>query len=241
VEVNQLPIRIILVETEGPSNIGAVARLLDNFGAQDWVLVRPQCEFGPEVHECRKYATGESWRRLENVRVVSTLAEAVDDCGFSVAFCGKVPGPRAPERVRVTQLARRLPEFSHQKPLALVFGNEARGLSFDDVRACPAFCEIETHPGLTSLNLSQAVAVVLYTLWSQSHSYPATELSAQLATEGEKARLMEHAEEMLRHLGFTEAGNPQRLLATLRSWFHRSAPRSNEIRALHAILQRVMR
>lgn len=236
-----IPIRIVLVETEGPSNIGAVARLLDNFGALDWVLVRPRCEFGPEVHECRKYATGESWRRLESLRVVETLQDAVADCASTVAFCGKIPGSRAPIKTSIAQLASRLPEFDSSRPLALVFGNEARGLSFDDVRACPAYCEIETHPALTSLNLSQAVGVTLYSLWVASLPPKSAERPATVATEGEKARLMEQAEKMLRYLGFNDAGNPQRLLATLRAWFHRSAPRPNEIRALHAIIRRVMR
>lgn len=152
-------IRVILVETLGEANMGAVARTLSCFAVTDWWLVRPQRQISSES---QKWAVhGKDW--LEKVQICSTLSEALQGVDLSVALTAQT-GKRRHRLVTPAQLSSEvIPRFQLGR-LALVFGNEESGLNNDDIAICHWRVKIPTNPEHSSLNLAHAVSLMLYEL-----------------------------------------------------------------------------
>ncbi len=245
-----LPVRVVLVETHGLQNLGAVARLLDNFEVQDWVLVRPKCS--PSDPEALVYATGISARRLENVRVEADLAAALSEVRASVAFSEKSGFRKEPKRVVLGDLEEWVRPESSQSgvsgsspQVALVFGNERNGLSTEDIEGCSHLVRLSVSSNLESMNLSHAVAVVLSRLFEARSSVGSPQRSQQApsppvgaATQGEREALYEHLLELLQALELDRGGGPDRLLSTLRMALERALLRPNEVKAFRSICSR---
>ncbi len=233
-------IRIVLVEPEVPGNLGACARLCENFGVEDWFLVRPRCS--PQDEEARKLAVDSARTRLESVRTVESLEEAVADCQEVIGFTRRQRG-----RTSVSFEWRNLPDVSPVdtgRRTALVFGSERTGLESHELALCSRRCELPTDPGLPSLNLSHAVACALIALADARSTPPGTEPGTDPeeapAPRAEVEHLFGHWRELLVACGLTQAGNPERLLGLFRAMLSRSGIRSNEIRALRAVFARAL-
>lgn len=246
-----LPVRVVLVETHGLQNLGAVARLLDNFAVQGWVLVRPKCS--PSDPEAQAFATGISARRLEAVRVVPDLAEAVREVRLSVAFSEKSAFRKEPTRASLQDLEGWIRSHSHSEKateaapeIALVFGNERNGLSAEDIEGCSHVVRLPVSSSLESMNLSHAVAIVLSRLFEASDRSSGLGIGAestsvealQAAPQGEREALYEHLRELLQVLELDRGGGPDRLLSTLRRALERALLRSNEVKAFRSICSR---
>jgi len=155
--------RIILVEPEYELNIGSVARAMKNFGFSDLAIVRPKCN--PKGFDAIKYAK-HAKEVLEHAKVAKTLAAASRGCKFSVGTTGILYRHwhetfRTPIGLR--ELASKL-KGQKEGRIALVFGNEGVGLSEKDISDCDFLITIPTNKLYPILNLSHAVAIVLYEL-----------------------------------------------------------------------------
>jgi tRNA/rRNA methyltransferase len=152
-------LRVVLVGTRNPLNIGAAARAMSNFGARWLRLVHP---YELAFREARS-AVGAA-DLLAKAAVFDTIAEAVADCRLVV---GTTAAGRREMRHRLRPLPdagpiirRRLPTG----PVALLFGSEKVGLSNTDLSHCGWLVRIPTRAEHSSMNLGQAVAVCLYEL-----------------------------------------------------------------------------
>jgi len=152
-------LRVILVETQGEANLGAVARSLSCFGVHDWWLVRPQRR--PSVQSQNWATHGREW--LDKIIVVEDLQQALQNIDLSVAATGK-SGKRRHRLVTPAQLSSEvIPRFSLGR-LALVFGSEESGLSNEDIALCHWRVKIPTDEVHSSLNLGHAVTLMVYEL-----------------------------------------------------------------------------
>ncbi|MBS2038537.1 RNA methyltransferase [bacterium] len=152
-------IRVVLVETLGEANIGAVARSLACFGVNDWWLVRPQRRPSQQSENWATHAR--EW--LNQVQYGETLAEALVNIDLSIALTGK-SGKRRHRLVTPAQLNEEIiPRFQLGR-LALVFGNEESGLDNADIAICHWRVKIPTDEVHSSLNLAHAVTLMLYEL-----------------------------------------------------------------------------
>ena len=157
-------LRVVLVGTRNPLNIGASARAMSNFGARHLRLVRP---FDAAFREARS-AVGAA-EVLANAAEFNTVTDAVSDCQLVVGTTAA--GRREPQLDlrRLEAGGRDIRKQLRRAPVALLFGSEKRGLSNDDMSHCHWLMRIPTRaePALTShgsMNLGQAVAVCLYEL-----------------------------------------------------------------------------
>lgn len=159
-------IRIVLVETLGALNLGAVARVMQNMGLKDLVLVNPQCRLDdPEAEKMAVHAQD----ILVGARVVPDLLSALQDCDRILATVGRRERGDRPV-FSLEEGCRWLAERGSQP--AIVFGREDRGLSNWELRYFPAVLTIDTDPQAPSLNLAQAVAIFCYQWRSQQRSHP---------------------------------------------------------------------
>lgn len=230
------PIRIVLVDTTHPGNIGAVARAMKNMALEDLALVRP--ESFPHA-EATARASGAA-DLLARARVFATLQEAIADCGLIVGASAR-PRQQHWTVLEPRAAALRLAEESRHRPAAVLFGSERVGLSNEDLEKCQWLVRIPANPAYESLNVAMAVQVLCYELYLASGHALATEPRAvPLATAAEMQRLYEHLEEVMSEVGFhdrTESG--VHLISRLRRLLNRAEPDENEVNILRGLLTAV--
>lgn len=152
-------VRVILVAPCGDANVGAAARALAAFGAEDLVLVNPR---RPPGRVARNWAC-QGRGVLERCRMVENLEAALEGTNLAAALTRR-GGKRRHRLVSAAEFAEEvLPRYLPGR-VALVFGTEESGLSNQEMLLCHRRVGIPTHPRSGSLNLAHAVTVTLYEL-----------------------------------------------------------------------------
>jgi tRNA (cytidine32/uridine32-2'-O)-methyltransferase len=231
----KIPVRIVLVGTTHPGNIGAAARAMHTMGLDRLSLVAPRAFPSDEATARAAGADGV----LAQARVCADLAEALEGCRFVVGASART---RALPWSTVTprEAAPRLLAEARLGEAAVVFGRESSGLSNDELASCHALLHIPTDPGYSSLNLAMAVQVVAYELrlamLADAAPGPAPERLDPLATVEDLERFYVHLERTLVEAGFLNPANPRHLMLRLRRLFSRALPEEKEVRILRGIL-----
>lgn len=228
-----LSVRIILLGTTHPGNIGAAARAMKNMGIEDLVLVEPR--YFPHDDATARASGAEDV--LDRARVVADLDAALADCHYVAGASARSRSIGWPS-MAPRECARRLLAESPHGTVAVVFGPEKSGLTNDALDRCHSLLTIPTVPGFSSLNLAMAVQVLCYELRATSMEgvvdEPASEVP--LASGDELQHFYRHLEEVLTASGFLDPDNPRLLMRRLRRLFARSAPDQNEINILRGVL-----
>lgn len=187
---------VVLVEPQGPDNIGHVARSLLNFGVGELILVNAHAGID---HEARTRAV-HAQKVLDEARRVASLAEVKRTFDHLVGFAARISTLNK-SHLRMSQpleeTARRVAGMGGR--VALVFGREDFGLGNEDVELCDMLCTIPTAPTYRSMNLSHAVTVALYEMTRETH---ARVPYVSMATPHEKDVLFSTYNHLNRDLGF---------------------------------------
>ncbi len=230
-----IPIRIVLVGTTHPGNIGAAARAMCTMGLDRLTLVAPRT-FPSEEATAR--AAGAD-AVLDQARVCASLDEALADCRFVVGASARLRGLSFSTLAPREAAPRLLAESAHGEA-AVVFGRESSGLSNDELASCHALLHIPTNPDYSSLNLAMAVQVVSYELrlamLASAAPEPVRERPDPLATVDDLERFYAHLERTLVAAGFLNPANPRHLMLRIRRLFSRALPEEREVRILRGIL-----
>ena len=227
-------VRVVLVETSHPGNIGAAARAMKTMGLSHLCLVAPRCY--PQDAAARAMASGAD-DVMAAARIVDTLDEALGECVRAAASTARTRelGPASLDaRAAVGELAT----AAADGPVALVFGNETSGLSNQQLRRCDLLAHIPANPAYSSLNLAAAVQVFCYEMRMVQDGaipVPAGD-SDRPATRGEVEAMLAHAEDALAVIGFYDPANPKRLLPRLRRLAARSRLEYEEVNILRGML-----
>src|ERR1700741_1998269 len=150
-------LRVVLVETSRPGNIGSAARAMKTMGFSDLVLVNPRFENAREQEEAVAFASG-AQDVMANARIAGSMAEALDGCNFAAAVSARLREFSLPV-VTPRQFAGHVPAGRALRP-ALVFGNERFGLPNEVGEKCNVLINTPANAEYSSLNLSQAVQVL---------------------------------------------------------------------------------
>jgi tRNA (cytidine32/uridine32-2'-O)-methyltransferase len=231
-------VRIVLVETSHPGNIGGAARAMKTMGLEHLWLVRPTRYPDPQA----EWRAAGALDVLDRAVVVDSLDAAIADCTLVIGTSTRtrrIPWPLLTPR----ELGDRLSGESPRSPIALLFGREASGLTNDELQRCHLHLQIPANPAYPSLNVAMAVQVVCYEL------HLAT-LEARVETESwdrEPASvaavdgLLVHLEEVLTRVEFLDRGNPGQVMTRLRRLFTRIRPDDTEIKMLRGALTEIQR
>lgn len=215
---------VVLHQIRSPDNLGAVARLMANFGFSRLVLSDPVTY---AFSAAEKLAIrGE--RVLESLRLEKSLPDALADCVYACGTTSReVEGRQA---LSPEEAVQRLAARAALGPVALVFGGEKRGLSDDELARCQDLLVIPTQPAQPSMNLSQAVAVLLYLCVRED---AAPEATAAPAPEGARLGTVQALEARMREVllsaGFLNPQAPQHVLGELVRCLLRAAPTQREV------------
>ncbi len=229
-------IRIVLVNTSHPGNIGGVARAMKNMGLSRMYLVEPR-QFPDEQADWRAASAADV---LETAVVTELLEEAIADCQFVVGTSARgrrIPWPLLDPR----QCAERMAVASDDEQVAVLFGREDRGLTNDELKLCNLHLNIPTSEDYSSLNLAMAVQVVCYELRMllDSPSLPKTEdeeWDTPFTTRENMERFYAHLEETLTDIEFLDPAAPRQLMVRLRRLYSRVRLDEMELNILRGIL-----
>lgn len=230
-------VRIVLVETTHPGNIGATARAMKNMGLKDLVLVQPR-EF-PSPEAVARASGAEDL--LHQARVVTRLEEALSDRALVIGASARRRSIQWPE-LEPREAAARVIES--QVPTALLFGREHSGLTNEEMARCHFLLHIPTNPEFSSLNVAAAIQVVSYELFVRARA-PVPGESSPRESPADGAELEgfhAHLERVLEAVGFLHATkHPISIRKRLHRLFNRAAPSRPEIHLLRGILSRIER
>ncbi len=230
-------IRIVLVGTQHPGNIGSAARALKTMGLSRLVLVAP--ERFPHS-EADALAAGAD-DLLASAQVYATLAEAVADCRLVLGCTARSRRVALDEQLPRDATMRILSAAGEGDEVALVFGRERTGLTNDELQLCHGAVHIPANPDYSSLNLAAAVQVLTYELrmavpaadLSASQTLPKEDLQAShQQVEGFFAQLAD----TLHAIDFHKGRAPESAMRKLRRLFLRIGLDTHEVRLLRGIL-----
>ena len=239
-------LRIVLVGTQHPGNIGSAARAMKTMGLSALHLVTPERFPDPEANTLAAGADD----LLAAAPVHADLDAALAGCHFVLGTSARrrhIPLPELSPR----EAARQLVEASHRGPVALLFGRERTGLENEELQRCHASVGIPTDPGFSSLNLAAAVQVLSYELrlacldaaggaMPSGRPMPALE-EEPLATVDELERFFVHLGQALDDIDFHKRKPPEMVMARLRRLYLRAGLDAREVKILRGILSEAQR
>jgi tRNA/rRNA methyltransferase len=228
-------VRIVLVEPAGPINVGAIARVMKNFALHNLILVNPQCD--PRSSEAMKMAV-HAKDILESAIEVATLPEALQGCVRAIATTARVRDWETPLETPRSALPWLLEE--PDKPSALIFGREDRGLSNEELNYAQRFVRIPTNEIYPSLNLATAVAICCYELAQNAEiSQPQATPEIELATFELVEAYYQQLESLLLDIGYMYPHTAASRMEKFRQLYNRARLTSNEVAMLRGILRQM--
>jgi tRNA (cytidine32/uridine32-2'-O)-methyltransferase len=226
-------IRIVLVGTTHPGNIGATARAMKTMGLSELYLVRPK------LYPCAEATARASGADdvLAGARVCQSLGEAIASCGLVFGASARLRSLPWPQ-LDAHESAQQLMLEAARAPVALLFGRESSGLTNEELERCHCLVTIPADPQYNSLNLAAAVQVLCYEIFMAAMTAPQMNHPdvPALATADQMEHFYVHLEQVLLASGFLNPENPKKLMRRLRRLFNRARPDSVEINILRGIL-----
>jgi tRNA/rRNA methyltransferase len=245
---------LVLDRPQSADNLGAVARVMKNFGLSRLAVVAPPSWAGPPRSGGPGTAREDVLRRAR--RLARKAGDVLDAAGVHADLRAALRGvtwacgttSRVVEgrpRLDPTALGREVARRSAAGPVAIVFGQERRGLSDAELDLCQAVCAIPTAPEYDSMNLAQAAAVIGWEVARAAGAALAPEPAADPARHETVEALWDRVRVVLGLAGYLNPQNPEHILAELRRLLARAEPTQREaelcvaaVRALERMLRR---
>lgn len=229
-------IRIILVATTHPGNIGSTARAMKTMGLKRLYLVNPNLNPYRKAHEL---AAG-AFDILQTAVICSSLTQALEGCHLVFGTSAR-PRDLALPGLTPASCAELVSQQSDDTEIALVFGREHAGLTNEELLLCHYHLHIPSNPEFSSLNLAQAVQIIAYELRMRTLNPSAQVETGQnsYATSNEIEQFYAHLEKILIQIDFLKPSNPKKLLQRLRRLFNRAHLETTEVNILRGILTHI--
>jgi tRNA (cytidine32/uridine32-2'-O)-methyltransferase len=227
-------IRVILINTTHPGNIGATARAMKVMGLGNLHLVTPKIY--PHA-DATAMASGAD-DILQQATLHETLDSALAGCGLVLGTSARLRSLAMPQLDARAAAATAVSEVA-QHNVALLFGRERYGLTNEEMQCCNQLVHIPANPEYSSLNLAQAVQVLAYEMRMaalRQQETPDKPLAWQPVDGQEMDRYFQHLEQTLLDIRFLNPAQPKKLMMRLRRLFNRARPDQNEINILRGIL-----
>jgi tRNA/rRNA methyltransferase len=230
---------VILFRPKYPENIGSAARACLNMGVSRLIIVAP---YNLDMDKARPLATAHARHILDRARMVETLAEAVE--GFTAVYgtTARTGGWRKGIMSPATLAGVVDERLRSGGKVALLFGPEDTGLTNDETSVCSGLMTIPTSREGTSLNLAQAVMVVLYECFKRALDTPFTPdgpPTERATTVQEQEALFENLRESLLAIDFLKGDNPDYWMLPVRRFFAKINLRRNEFNLLMGVCRQI--
>jgi TrmH family RNA methyltransferase len=229
-------IKIVLVETTHPGNIGAVARAMKNMKMTNLWLVAPK--IFPSADATARASGADDV--LASATVCQRLQEAIADCEIvfgASARCRTISWPEITPRECAEKIMIREPA----RKAAIVFGRENSGLKNHELDLCGYLLQIPCNSEYSSLNLAAAVQVVCYELFVASGIKDPIPIGDRgecpPATAAQMESFYEHLHQALIDIGFMQPDKSKSIMRRLRRIYNRIELDTKEVDILRGILR----
>ena len=245
-------VRIVMVNTTLPANIGSALRAMKTMGLSKLVLVAPKTYPHPDIDALAAGATD----LIEQIEIVETLADAIKDCHLVFGTSARsrtIPWPLLDARPAAEKSISAV--VTDQQDVAVVFGREDRGLTNEELAMANYHVTIPVNTDYGVLNVAQAIQVICYEMRmatlaavesgkDETATMPETDTESMqwdepLVTHEQMEQFYPHIEKMLAEIEFLDPKNPRLLPLRLRRLFGRIQLDRMEYHLLRGIFSRV--
>lgn len=245
-------VRIVMVNTTLPANIGSALRAMKTMGLSKLVLVAPKTYPHPNIDALAAGATD----LIEQIEIVETLADAIKDCHLVFGTSARsrtIPWPLLDARPAAEKSISAV--VNDQQEVAVVFGREDRGLTNEELAMANYHVTIPVNTDYGVLNVAQAIQVICYEMRmatlaavksgeDEAATMPVTDTESMqwdepLVTHEQMEQFYPHIEKMLAEIEFLDPKNPRLLPLRLRRLFGRIQLDRMEYHLLRGIFSRV--
>jgi len=236
-EKNISNLKVILVEPNGPLNVGSVARLCSNFDVDELRIVSPKCDIF-SLDSKKMALKGQKF--LDNCKIFYNLEKAIFDCDLVLASCGRIDLCKDSFFESSEDIFNWSTSFKKINNLAIIFGREDRGLTNDELLLANKTFNIPTSMNNPSLNLSHAVSIALYELEKSSKRNFDQELKVfNLASSKQIYDSFLEIEELLLKVGYLLEHTSRAKISKFKNYIFRANTSMHEINVLRGIVHQI--
>ena len=229
-------LKVILVEPNGPINVGSIARLCSNFNVNELRIVSPNCDIY-SFESKRMAMKGISY--LNNCIVYENLSDALLDCDLVLATTGRISLSKEERQSSLQEVSKWINNLKNIKNLAIIFGREDRGLSNDELLLAQKVFTIETNNN-PSLNLSHAVSIVLYEFCKElNHKNIKFKKDINLANPIDIGYAFKDLDKLLLKIGYLLPHTSKSKLNKFKKYMLRAETSSRELDTLRGIIHQI--
>ena len=230
-------LKVILVEPNGPLNVGCVARLCSNFEVHELRIVSPKCDIFSI--EAKKMAL-KGQKFLDHCKIFDNLEKAIFDCDLVLASCGRIDISKDSFFESSEDIFNWTLSFKKINNLAIIFGREDRGLTNSELLLANKIFNIPTSHNNPSLNLSHAVSIVLYELNKPSKRNFNKNLEVfNLASSKQINDSFLEIEEMLLKVGYLLKHTSRAKISKFKNYISRANTSMHEMNVLRGIVHQI--
>lgn len=232
-------IRIVLVETTHPGNIGAAARAMKTMGLSELYLVKP----------CETFPNTDSTARAAGADDILVNAKTCDSLDIALADCGLIIGTSARHRrlsiklLEPHQCGKLAVENALNNKVAIIFGREHAGLTNEELNRCHYHVNIPSNKNFSSLNLAAAVQIISYEIRINSINsdelIKADKNNTIFANDYEVQLFYKNLQKTLSMIDFLKADSPRKLMPRLQRLFNRVNLEKMELDLLMGIFNKI--
>lgn len=229
-------IRIVLIQTSHPGNIGSAARAMKTMGLSELYLVKPKVFPDDQAVAMSSNATD----ILDNATVVESLNDALIDCHLVVGTSARSERTLKWDILEPRKCSEQLVEKASKGKVAIIFGRESSGLTNDELAMCQHLVHIPTNPEYSSLNVASAVQIMSYecrvALLADSNEVDDVS-EEEVVTANVMEGYYQHLETAMIESKFLDPENPKHLMTRLRRLYGRIGVTPSEINILRGMLK----
>ena len=230
-------LNVILVEPNGPLNVGSVARLCSNFEVNELRIVSPKCDIFSL--EAKKMAL-KGQKFIDQCKIFDNLEKAIFDCDLVLASCGRIDVSKDSFFESSEDVLNWTISFKKINNLAIIFGREDRGLTNNELLLANKTFNIPTSKNNPSLNLSHAVSIALYELNKSSKRNSNKELEVfNLASSKQIHDSFLDIEELLLRVGYLLKHTSRAKIGKFKNYILRANTSMHEINVLRGIVHQI--
>ncbi|MFT5350014.1 MAG: tRNA (cytidine32/uridine32-2'-O)-methyltransferase [Planctomycetota bacterium] len=234
-------IKVVLVGTTHPGNIGATARAMKTMGLEQLVLVNPKIY--PDADATARASGADDI--LAEAIIHQSFSDAISDCHFVFGTSTRnrsIPWPLYTPSEAAQQTRKLIAEDS---VVAIVFGRESSGLANEELELCNAMIQIPSNPEFSSLNIAAAVQIISYEIRKNMlETEPVLvdiHSKTPLASVEQIQQLYDHLQQCLVDIGYFDPDKPRRLMRRLKRIINRSQLDANEYNIARGVLTAIQK
>lgn len=236
-------IRIVMIQTSHPGNIGSAARAMKVMGLSHLTLVKPKSFPDEQANAMSSHADD----ILQNAKVVQTLQEAIADCHLVIGSSARFERNLNWDVLDSRECGAKTAKQCQSGKVALLFGRESSGLNNEELSLCHHLVHIPTNPKYSSLNVASAVQILAYECRLATSDLSINKNSEDVAdiekpvSASEMEGYFAHLEEVMQKVDFLDPENPGYLMPRLRRLYSRTGILESELKLLRGFLSAIQK